>query len=98
MAKISLAYDVPSDQRIGMSIKPIDGHLMSAKVIGEKLIALSDLLTSNARRESGTKWNAVLLNIETLPSGQIDFELLIAPRATGYKKADLFDPTPPMGK
>lgn len=90
MARV-VSYDVPKTQTIKYHVKPLPGHIMSAKSVAQQIEALCDCLVAGCNKESGIRWNALLLNIETKEDGSMEFELMLAPKKSGNKKSDLFE-------
>ncbi len=96
MSKIGLAFSVPDEQRIKYKVTPLPGQVMSLEAIGGQMVALAKLLKANAKEaDPGTKWNTFILGISTFESGEIEFEVLIAPKS-GTSRAKVDDPPADM--
>lgn len=90
MSKKVLSYAVPDDQRIKYKVTPLPGQVMSLETIGGQMVALAKLLKASAREaDPTTKWGSFILGIETFATGEIEFEVLIAPKGvTPQAKVD----------
>lgn len=84
MTQVAIGFTVPDDQRIRYTVTPLDGQLMSAESIGGQLVELSKLLRAVGKDDDPKiRWMVAILNIETLASGEITFDLILAPKMKG---------------
>jgi len=69
---------VPKEQKIRYTITPIGCGLMNAKLIGEQMMLLAQLIEKSAR-EDGPRMAAALTGLSMTEEGDIIFDIAILP-------------------
>lgn len=79
MNEIVLTYNVPDEQKLRYTITPLEGQLFSMESVGRQMVALAKLLQSPLSADD-EKGRAFILSIETSSTGQVIFDVLVAPK------------------